>query len=254
MIRCMDVSKWQGATLDWAKIRDVERVLYTFNKCGQGTRGTDETFVRNCEVAGNAGVYVGAYMWFDPTQSGAAQARRFANMGKALCDFLPAADFETLEGAGGTAKPEAALQGVSDFMDETEQLWGRPCVFYTYPSFWIGALGNPGLDNPLAYKISRRPLWIAHYGAKTPIVPRVWTKWAFWQYDGNGGEKLYNGVDSDFNWFQGNEADLAALSTKCQGPPTPREPYEPLGLSNTFPVRTARDVLLELGLITPEDA
>ncbi len=59
------------------------------------------------------------------------------------------------------------------------------------------------------------PLWIASYGA-SPSIPAPWSSWTMWQYDGNGGQRMPNGGDADFNWFNGDEEALASFCRTTQ--------------------------------------
>jgi hypothetical protein len=64
-------------------------------------------------------------------------------------------------------------------------------------------------------------LWLAAYGAQgripadteRPKVPAPFdaSKPLLWQHDGNGGLKLPNGIDADFNVFTGTEDEYNAL-------------------------------------------
>ena len=65
------------------------------------------------------------------------------------------------------------------------------------------------------------PLWVANYGVTSPLVPKPWTGWTFWQYTDKGDGSTY-GVESkniDLNYFNG---DLAAFNKR-------------FGLSGTLP-------------------
>ncbi len=100
---------------------------------------------------------------------------------------------------------------------EVERLSGVTPIIYTYPWWWAAV--SKGTDVSWAAKY---PLWIASYpttvgwpaeGAK-PVIPKPWDDWLFWQFDGNKGLKLPNGIDSDFCLFNGTEDDLAKVAGK----------------------------------------
>ncbi len=94
---------------------------------------------------------------------------------------------------------------------EVERLTGIAPIIYTYP-YWWAAVSKADVS-----WAARVRLWLAAYvkgwpkPGDSPKVPKPWTSWLFWQWDGNGGERLPNGVDADFCVFNGTEEDLQAL-------------------------------------------
>ena len=82
---------------------------------------------------------------------------------------------------------------------------------------------------------------------KPPIIPLWGDDWSIYQHDGNGGRKMPNGIDCDFNVFRGSEEDFARFvdsnRTYKEAPPTVVE------VDHTVPpsvaLMDARDVLVE---------
>ena len=115
----------------------------------------------------------------------------------AICP--PALDIEVTDGALAAA----LLAGAASWLATVEAATRKRPIVYTYPSFWLGTLGNP-------QTLSDYPLWIAHLNVASPKVPGGWQKWMFWQLD----KQLKPGVPSpvtDVNAFNGTEDDLQKL-------------------------------------------
>lgn len=106
-----------------------------------------------------------------------------------------------------------------------EYMWkqtGSMPVIYSYPYFLQSISKAKNYAQLVRYK-----LWLAggpqydHGNGswpdlqtyKLPVVPGWGSDWTFNQCDGNGGRKLANGVDADFNIFR---YDFAALEQFCQ--------------------------------------
>lgn len=64
-------------------------------------------------------------------------------------------------------------------LQEIERLWGRKPILYTRASYWNYKVGN-------VVWVNEYPLWIAHYGAKTPRLPNGFTgQYKAWQFQGD---------------------------------------------------------------------
>lgn len=63
------------------------------------------------------------------------------------------------------------------WLDEVERLTGQKAMIYTGASFARSYLGKV---------LSKWPLWIAHYGATTPMANSTWNEWAVFQYTSEG--------------------------------------------------------------------
>ncbi len=211
MIRGLDASSVQG--LLPIQSLDAAGVRFLIHKCQQGNDGKDPYFERNVLSARNAGWRVGAYHFLYPLPhlDPKAQAEGFfraSELGTLDGDLPPALDLEWPDPDKGFANWGCTPAQVADWgaacAERVTELFGRKPLVYTYPYF-MSKLRAGDVAWLEAY-----PLWIASYAAK-PLIPAPWTDWAVWQYDGNGGERMPNGVDADFNRFNGDEAALAAF-------------------------------------------
>jgi len=203
----VDVSRWQG-DVNWSALA-ASGVRFAFVKATEGSRFVDPTFARNWPLAHEAGLFRGAYHFGRPGGDAETQAAHFAatvgDLG--LRDLPPVLDLEESDGHGA----KHVLQWAEAFVRMAESLFGRQVILYT-GGFWRFQLGNPDI----AF-FRQRKLWLAAY-TRSPVVPASWQDWTFWQYsDGthNAPASLPGLVGPvDQNFFQGGEADLAAL---CEG-------------------------------------
>lgn len=109
-----------------------------------------------------------------------------------------------------------------DCAAEVHRLSGVAPVLYTYPWWWaavrdgVSAYGFPTKGDVTWAKAYG--LWLASYRTgwpkpgDAPKVPAPWSQWTFWQFDGNGGLRLPNGIDCDFCVFRGDDAALTAFA------------------------------------------
>lgn len=223
MLRGFDASSVQGS-LPFGKLDPSFR--FVILKAQQGNDGFDPDFAANTRAALAAGLHVIPYCFAYPLESdgsGAHPGRTPAEQAKLFVDRIRAAwpgwhgvlclDCEWPEPSDwATWKVTAA--SISTWLrgccDELVKL-GVRVVLYTYPDWWHHVA--PG-DVSWA---GVYPLWLARYVAAwpkdgdSPQLLAPWTSWLFWQWDGNGGQRLPNGVDADFCVFNGAEEELAAF-------------------------------------------
>lgn len=217
MIKGLDASSIQG-NLPIKDLNDAG-IRFLIHKCKQGNDGRDAYFDRNTSAAKNAGWYVGAYHFLYPLPAldPIKQAEGFfaaSTLGAAAGELPPALDLEWPDPDAGWSKWGCTAPQVCAWsrkcVERVAEIYGRKPMIYIYPYF-AQKLRTGGGDMEW---LAEYPLWIASYAAK-PAMPEPWKTWAFWQYDGNKGERLPNGVDADFNWFNGDEAALAAFAGKA---------------------------------------
>lgn len=120
----------------------------------------------------------------------------------------------------GCSPPQIA-DWMRDNAAETHRLSKRKPVIYIYDWWWRAVRdGAPAYGFPEKGDVSWAEdydLWMAWYVNDWPIpgqdprVPAPFKDWLFWQFDGNDGLRLPNGVDCDFCVFNGDKADLAAF-------------------------------------------
>jgi len=110
-------------------------------------------------------------------------------------------------------------QTVDNYLGEVEQELGEFGV-YSSKYYWDLIMKTD------AYK--SRKLWIAHYGAVSPLLPITggWDRWWLWQYTSNGRLDGYNG-SLDTNHFWGSDQDFNNWVGEDIVIPSP-EPDKPL--------------------------
>jgi GH25 family lysozyme M1 (1,4-beta-N-acetylmuramidase) len=148
-----------------------------------------------------AGLVRGAYHFGRPKTGAVAQARHFVHVVRPTHgDLQLVLDLET---AGGKSAADV-WAWTQAFIAEVKRLTGRPGIIYTGYRFWRDHVGGPkdNLDCPL---------WLAAYTHSTPLVPRAWSRWTFWQYSEKGKLSGVQGhVDQDY--FRGTPAQLKSLA------------------------------------------
>lgn len=213
----VDVSTFQGEiTAELAAQLAAYEARFVFARAVHGTT-PDRQYTNTIETCSAAGLMVGAYGVLTPKGDADEQARAFVERFEAHpLDLAPALDFET---AGGLTGSEA-LSRARRWLDVVEAELGRGAIVYTGPSFWSGLVklaGTAGAADAAA--VATRPLWVAHYGVHSPIVPRSWEDWTIWQASGNGAARLPGtSREVDVDWYRGTEAELLALGREGQSP------------------------------------
>lgn len=217
----VDVSRWQhGASLDWAAAK-ADGVDFAFIKATEDDNYTNPYFASDWSATKSVGLYHGAYHFARPSAGSAAQQARYfvAHSGKtprARGVLPPVLDLEAYGGLG----VRALRHWTATWLRTVEDLTGRTPIIYTGPYFWEHYLGD-------STAFTRYPLWIAHYGVKSPRVPGGWPRWTFWQGTSTG---RVNGISGnvDMNRFNGTRAGLAALANIPPAqPPTDPTPTDP---------------------------
>jgi GH25 family lysozyme M1 (1,4-beta-N-acetylmuramidase) len=238
-----DFARWQGK-IDWETTADaaitrrlpsgdvetVGRLRFVYHKATHGTGGIDPEFAHN-SVGRTAMRWSGYYFWFVPGQPPKKQAEWcFKNIEKTYTsrDLCVAMDFEEKASVGYGA--QRLLDEAQECGERMEELLGHKIITYSGKGFWDHPQGCAGLDSEwFAY----HDYWHAEYRGHVPLpdeTPRLSVPWAkrgmharAWQFDGDKGLYLPNGVDSDFNFFDGGEDDMQAWVDGSGIAPT----YEP---------------------------
>lgn len=213
-------------------------------KTQQGNDGFDPKFSKNAEAALDRGLVVLPYCFAYPLPPGEGdhpgrdpkdQAALFVDRIQKACPELASApiclDFEWPEvvakklGAKGWKEWGCDPQQLSDWMQahsaEIARLTGKKPILYTYDWWWAAVReGLPSAGFHQGADVSwaaEYPLWMAWYinrwphEGERPKIPKPFTDWLFWQFDGDGGLRLPNGIDSDFCVFNGDESALREL-------------------------------------------
>jgi lysozyme len=198
----IDVSGYQGQ-VDWSSLF-VAGVRWCSCKATENLSFIDKQWKRNVETAPAGGMMaVLPYHFFHPGRDPIAQARHFYEVAGGSTG-RPVVDFETMKGV----TYERAARDLLTFIMEVEGMWKCEIIIYSGPSILTAMFNNQG---EIANALSSRDLWVAHWGVNNPKVPRPWTKWVLWQFDGDKGLKMPNGGDADFDWFKGDESHLSYL-------------------------------------------
>ncbi|WP_285116582.1 cell wall-binding repeat-containing protein [Leifsonia sp. fls2-241-R2A-40a] len=206
----LDVSGWQE-NVNWASVA-ANGAKFAYVKATEDTDYRSSQFSQQYNGSYAAGLIRGAYHFATPsTSSGAAQARWFVqNGGGWVADgrtLPPLLDIEFnpynngLDTCWGLS-PAQMVGWISDFVNTTLALTGRPPAIYTNTNWWNRCTGgNGGFGN--------HPLFIANYpndpatGAGT--MPAGWGSFTFWQFRAAGffpgDQDVFNGALSDLQAF-----------------------------------------------------
>jgi lysozyme len=223
MIYGFDASSVQG-NLPFEKLDPSLR--FVLLKAQQGNDGFDPNFEKDMRGALAAGLQPFAYCFAYPLppkpgkngRDPKAQAKIFVDRVHAFPEMRGRPLFLDLE---WPAPQDWVLWGCTAASinawcqacaAEVQNLTGIPPVLYTYPWWWAAVSLETDVSWAAAY-----PLWLAAYVKVRPVegncprLPSPWKDWLFWQWDGDGGATLPNGVDADFCVFNGAQEDLDAL-------------------------------------------
>jgi lysozyme len=199
----IDVSHYQPA-IDWATVVGAG-FQYCFIKATEGSASVDKSFARHWPDARKAGLIRGAYHFFRPAVPVASQAALFLRTVKRLQpgDLPPVLDLEAPQEWADILPKERIALAVG-WLEAVEHKLGATPIVYLSPSFASNILGN-------TTELARYPVWLAHYTmAETPMVPKPWSSWTFWQH--SNGRTPGVSVPVDLNRFNGSRDDLKALT------------------------------------------
>ncbi|WP_167852189.1 glycoside hydrolase family 25 protein [Hymenobacter elongatus] len=200
----IDVSSYQG-TINWKTVAE-HRVRFAFIKASEGITLRDQRFRRNWKEARAAGIYRGAYHYFQPNYDGAVQATLFVRtVPLSSGDLPPVLDVEAPE----FHDVAQMRRGITTWLRLVERHYGVRPILYSNYGFY---------KRYLAGHFDDYPLWLAHYEVDSPVLPR--DKWIIWQHS---DEAYVPGIRGtvDFNVFQGNFESLLALRIPETGKNSP---------------------------------
>jgi lysozyme len=229
-IRGLDASSVQGK-IDFKSVTTSGwDIQFAILKAQEGNEHFDPYFERNITAAIAVGIEPFAYCFAYPLPSipgsdagrdPKEQAQLFVER---VCRYPELAkrpiflDYEwpppnewAKWGMNGAAVNEWCLENAA----EVHRLTGVRPSLYTYPWWWAELRKG----NDVAWAADY-PLWIASYNtqgkwplpSQKPTVPGPWADWLFWQFDGDHGLHLPNGLDCDFCLFNGSREDLNAFA------------------------------------------
>jgi lysozyme len=192
----IDVSYYQE-TIDWQRVHRAG-IRFAFIRLSDGATQRDPRFAVNWAEARRAGLVRGAYLFFRPDQSVAAQADlMIAAMRDRQHDDLP--PVIDLEVDGGLAVPIVAARARA-WVDRVRAGLGVEPIVYTGGDLW---------RNGGAELLASQPLWVAHYTQGCPTLPPPWTRWTFWQHTDRGAVPGIDGA-VDLDQFAGTLGELHA--------------------------------------------
>jgi len=233
VIKGIDVSAIQGELTDqdWQAIA-AAGVKFAWLRGVVGNEYRDSRLKENVERAKRAGVKPGAYVFpfplphLDPRVQADFFVSLLEGLGSSAGELPIAFDAEwpppeERDKASGRiidtwAKWKCSPPQLRDWLlaclDRGEELTGHTWAVYTY-RYW-----SKRVELEKAVELAGRPLWLADYSfvGRTPTAIEAhlhkptgpWKKVTAIQHDGDGGLRLPNGRDADFNVFLGDEIDL----------------------------------------------
>lgn len=178
----IDVSHWQGE-IDWARVAGAG-TRFAFLKATDGHDFLDPTYSTNRAGARSNGLAVGAYHFARPDASkgdAVEEARWFVSQADPRPgNLLPVLDLETSKGLDQQGVTLWARRWIA----EVRRLTGVTPLVYTSPYGWMQRTGDSR-----ALARDGAPLWIAHWGVDSPLLPAGdWDGrgWRVWQYTSSG--------------------------------------------------------------------
>jgi len=198
----IDVSAYQGK-INWQLVAG-HRVQFAFIKATEGITLRDSRFRANWRGAGRAGVYRGAYHFFQPNYDGAAQANLFTRTVPLQAgDLPPVLDVE----APDFHDVATMRRNLATWLRLVERHYGVRPILYSNYGFY---------RRYLAGHFDEYPLWLAHYEVDSPRLPAE--KWIIWQHS---DESYVPGIRGtvDFNVFQGSFEKLRSLRIPARARP-----------------------------------
>ena len=181
----VDVSHWQEE-IDWARVA-ADGISFAIAKATDGTRSHDKKFTTNWAGARAAGIPRSAYHFARGSDASPTdQAQFFLDAVGPLepGDMPLALDLEEPpKGKHETFVHTWKFQGVDpiefalEFLPIVDDATGRRSIIYTGPSF----IEAYGLDD----RLTKWPLWIAHWDAPKPRTA-PWSAALWWQTSDRG--------------------------------------------------------------------
>jgi GH25 family lysozyme M1 (1,4-beta-N-acetylmuramidase) len=197
----VDVSVYQ-ATIDWTEVR-AAGVMFAFARISDGTY-LDTEFDANWAGMKGAGVFRGAYQYFEPGEDPTTQA----NIVISATGWLGPGDLPVVLDAEVTGGQSEAtiVANMHTWVKKVQAGTGRVPMIYTAPDYWD--------DSVASTAFSANPLWAANWEVTCPTLAEGWTNWAFWQYSDDGTVSGITGA-VDLDEFNGSINDLLAMANEA---------------------------------------
>jgi len=256
-IKGLDVSFYEPK-IDWARVW-AQGYYFMFAKATQGIGIVDSKFANHWAGAKQAGLLRGAYHYLVVAQDPLKQADLFlSTLGNDRGEFPAVLDLEGNYNETATNKQILAVAKV--WLDRVEQVTGRKPLIYSAYFFLRDRVSVPFLGTAPSWGTSY-PLWIAQYlnhpatESDTPLQPKGWQDWKFWQHSESGmvdGITNDDGIPTavDLDYFRGTVDDLYAFA----GVPKPATVSAPVPPPATNPAPVVSPVpspAVPLGPVSP---
>jgi lysozyme len=176
----IDLSHWNSIIGDSysAALASLQRakdsgIVGMVHKATVNITYTDDKLKARCDLCRDAGLLFGTYHFLRPGSMGNQvafyydQVMSVQKIADEADTWLWSCDYED---------PNIPLSHVADFMEQLEAVIGKPPVLYT--GFALKDKIAAGQD---ASRLTKYPLWLAHY-ASAPTLPKGWDEYWLWQY------------------------------------------------------------------------
>jgi lysozyme len=208
--KILDISYCQSQPIDWAGL--AARNVGVIARAGQANF-EDNLFDRHYAGATAAGVPFGMYWFYQPNMAPDQQVYTFLSIYKALANKpkVIMLDVENITYPGVNIVPpsiDTHTAWLRKWLADVEAATGVIPGIYTRANYW-----DAWVRRSSAW--GRYPLWIAAWTVYTSsvILPKDWSNWAIWQYEGGTGrdedvtgpvdQNRYNGDDNAMRKFFG---------------------------------------------------
>jgi lysozyme len=215
-VRGVDISFHQNLAVGNPDRREIDFALMKLNadfaifRAGQNL-WADREFLNYRKQARLVGLPHGSYFFYDSRADPKKQAQLWVNvLGNDLGELPLFPDLEDNYGGAWSG-----WRHWNDFLEELKRLVpGKAIYIYTGPSYWKENTLSKGIPSVSLEYFKQYPLWIANYGVTTPLIPRPWDTWTFWQTTDKGDARKYGVYDSksiDENYFNGTKEEFARM-------------------------------------------
>ncbi len=201
LIRGVDVSTYQG-DINWEAF-DAQDIRFAFIKATEGSCFADETFEKNAESAEKHGIYVGAYMFYDYSESADKQVEQFIKtVPKKAKRLPPVIDVENLP-LDDLSSFDNTIKEINTIVVRLKETYGKTPIIYANHNTY---------DTYIATRFSDCPIWISDYSSTEPVLSDG-RNWTFWQYSNRGLLFETKGSERfvDMNLFNGDINALKAF-------------------------------------------
>jgi lysozyme len=195
------VDVYEGNKVDFAAIA-ADGFSFAYIRATQGSSHADKTLGDFAARPQAAGLHVGLYHFFEPTDDASEQVAILVRaLNSVKWDLPPVVDCEPTM----SPTPDNYADILYGFTTQLAKAIGRNPIIYTGVGF-----GAARMDA----RFSQFPLFLADYSgfdraAATPKLPKWWSKFTLWQI-GVANRQPVKGIDMSV--YKGSVADLAKVA------------------------------------------